>query len=165
MNHAEQQVAAAFKAVNVAMRRMRGRQTHRPDGLSYAQCGLLFALDQGSALSARDLGEAASLSPASVAQMLDRLEANGLVARTRSEQDKRIVLTELTEQGRAAVAEMRERMDANWSDALSEFSDEELHSAAAVLNSLGKYFEQMGERPEAPPETSETVSVGRDDTA
>ena len=154
MNTAEQQLADAFRAVNVAMRRMRGRETHRHAGLSYAQYGVLFALDQGCALSARSLGEAASLSPASVTQMLDSLEAGGLVARTRSLEDKRVVLTELTAQGKAAIEEMRERMEPGWRAALSDFSDEQLRGAAAVLERLAEYFNRIDEP------ASDAVRVG-----
>ncbi len=158
MNEAQQQLAHSFKAVNVAMRRMRGRETHR-HGLSYAQYGLLFALDQGCALSARELGVAAELSPASVTQMLDGLESNGLVARQRSDQDKRVVITELTEKGRAAVAEMRNRMEPAWQAALEEFSDDDLRNAAAVLERLAAYFSQIAEQ------SSDAVGVGGDDGA
>jgi DNA-binding MarR family transcriptional regulator len=165
MNPAQQQLAEAFKAVTVAMRRMRGRQTHRHNGLSYAQYGLLFALEGGGALSARDLGEAASLAPASVTQMLDGLEAGGLVVRSRSAEDKRVVLTELTEQGRAAIAEMRARTEPAWSAALAEFSDRDLHRAAAVLERLAEYFTRLAETPQTLLESSDAVGVGGDHVA
>ncbi len=158
MNEAQQQLARAFKAVNVAMRRMRGRETHRQDGLSYAQYGLLFALEEGCALSARSLGEAAELSPASVAQMLDGLESGGFVARTRSGQDKRVVMTQITGEGLAAIAEMRARTEPAWRAALAEFSDDDLHNAAAVLDRLAAYFNEMATH-------SDAVGIGGDDRA
>ena len=165
-SEAEQQLADALKAVTVAMRRMRGRETRRHDGLSYAQYGLLFALEEGGcSRSARDLGEAASLSPASVTQMLEGLEANGLVARTRSDQDRRVVLTELTDPGRTAILEMRTRMEPAWRAALSEFSEDQLHSAAAVLQSLADYFRRMADEPGAAVADSDAVGAGRDGIA
>jgi DNA-binding MarR family transcriptional regulator len=145
MIDAHEELGRAFRGMNIAMRRMRGRETHHSGGLSYAQFGLLFALDGGLALSARSLAEAASLSPASVTQMLEALEASGLVARTRSEQDRRIVLNELTERGQEAISQVRARMEPAWRAALAGFSDAELLTAAAVLDALAASFASMAE--------------------
>ena len=104
------QLGAAFKRAMVAVRRLRGRETHRSDQLSYAQYGLLFGLAGMCERSARDLAEHADLTPATVAQMLESLETQGLVTRTRSEQDRRIVLSSLTERGEQLVAERHAKM-------------------------------------------------------
>ena len=42
------------------------------------------------------------------ARMLDRLESKGLIRRTRSAEDRRLVHLELTDEGRAAYPRMRE---------------------------------------------------------
>ena len=161
MSDAREQLGAAFRAVMIAMRQMRGRQARRHSGLSYAQYGLLFSLDHGRAMSARELGDAASLSPASVTQMLDHLEASGLVARTRSTEDKRVVLTELTERGQAAIAEMKARTEPAWRAALAEFSDEQLLTAAAVLERLAEHFTRLADATDE----SDAVGVGGDQLA
>jgi DNA-binding MarR family transcriptional regulator len=44
------------------------------------------------------------LHPTTIVGILDRLEARGLVLKTRSKVDRRIVEVELTEQGKALVA-------------------------------------------------------------
>lgn len=133
----------AFKRSMVAMRKLRGRETHRPGQLSYAQYGLLFGLAGMCERSARELAEQADLSPATVAQMLEHLEAAGLVKRTRSEQDRRVVLSVLTDHGAAVVAERRARMEPRWQAALTEFSDAELDVAAKVLDRLADYFHDL----------------------
>lgn len=135
------EVRQAFKAAMVAVRRLRGRETHRHGALSNAQYGLLFGLCDERPMSARDLAERADLSAATVTQMLEALEAAGLVERSRSEADKRIVLTEMTERGRAVVEEYRCRMEPRWQAALSEFTEAELRTAAAVLTQLANYFD------------------------
>ena len=137
------QLSLAFKRAMVAVRRLRGRETHRPGQLSYAQCGLLFGLAGTCALSARELAERADLAPATVTQMLDHLEAGGFVTRTRSELDRRVVLSVLTERGAAVVAERHAQMEPRWREALAEFSDVELLAAANVLNRLGDYFDAL----------------------
>jgi DNA-binding MarR family transcriptional regulator len=135
----------SFKAATGAVRRLRGRETHHPGRLSYAQYGLLFGLADSAELSSRELACAADLSPATVTPMLDHLAAAGLVERVRSEVDKRVVLISLTDRGRALVAERRARFEHRWRAALAQFSDPELLSAAAVLDRLAQMFNEFEE--------------------
>jgi len=137
------QLGLAFKRAMVAVRRLRGRETHRPGQLSYAQYGLLFALAKAGECSARELGEQAELTPATVAQMLDHLESAGLVSRTRSLDDRRVVLTTLTEHGAGIVAARQAQMEPLWQAALAEFTDGDLAAAARVLNRLADYFDAL----------------------
>ncbi|MDQ6775122.1 MAG: MarR family transcriptional regulator [Actinomycetota bacterium] len=141
------QLGRSFKTAMAAVRRLRGRETHRPGELSYAQYALLFSLaDRGDeALSVRELAGVADLSPPSVTQMLDHLAAMGLVARVRSELDKRVVLTSLTERGQALIAERKAVFEPRWRTALEEFDDHELAIAAAVLTRLGAMFDDFAE--------------------
>jgi DNA-binding MarR family transcriptional regulator len=136
-------VSRAFKAATVAVRRLRGRETQRPGELSYAQYSLLFGLADRTKLSSRELADAADLSPATVTQMLDSLETQGLVLRIRSVTDKRVVLVELTERGRHLVDERKARFEGRWREAMSEFGDHELRAAAAVLNRLAQVFKEI----------------------
>jgi DNA-binding MarR family transcriptional regulator len=133
----------SFNAAMGAVRRLRGRDTHRPGKLSYAQYSLLFGLAQSTGLSSRELAFAADLSPATVTPMLDHLVATGLVARNRSDSDKRVVIVSLTERGRAVVAERHARLEPRWRGALLEFSDEQLLAAAQVLDRLAAMFEDF----------------------
>jgi DNA-binding MarR family transcriptional regulator len=135
----------AFKAAMAAVRRLRGRETHHPGELSYAQYSLLFSLAGGGTKSARELAELAELSPATVTQMLDHLAAAGLVHRVRSDEDKRIVLTSLTERGSEVIEARRCKMEPRWRAALAEFSDGQLQTAAAVLDRLGELFDGLNE--------------------
>jgi DNA-binding MarR family transcriptional regulator len=140
-----EELGRAFKGAMAAVRRMRGRETHRPGELSYAQYGLLFALSDGEPRSSRELALAADISPATTAEMLDGLAASGLVQRIRSEEDKRIVLTSLTHRGKALVAERRATYEPRWRTALSQFSEEELVSATRVLDALRGMFDELAE--------------------
>lgn len=135
----------AFKGAMAAVRRMRGRETHRPGELSYAQFGLLFALSDGEPRSSRELALAADVSPATAAEMLDGLAASGLVKRTRSAEDKRIVHTSLTDRGVALVDERRAMYEPRWRAALSRFSEDELGSATRVLDALRGMFDELAE--------------------
>lgn len=135
----------AFKGALAAVRRLRGRETHHHEELSYAQFGLLFGLCDGGAKSSRELAFAADISPATAAEMLDALAASGLVERSRSQDDKRIVLTSLTQRGRELIEARRARYEPRWRAALEQFSDEELLTTAEVLEALRRMFDEFAE--------------------
>jgi DNA-binding MarR family transcriptional regulator len=143
-----EQLGRSFKGAMAAVRRLRGRETHRPGELSFAQYSLLFGLVDGDARSARELAVAADLSAATVTQMLESLAAAGLVARVRSTGDRRVVLTSLTERGAVLIAERRARLQPRWRAAFDEFSDDELQIAAAVLERLRETFQGFADSDE-----------------
>src|SRR6202789_1125846 len=146
------QLGLAFKRAMVAVRRLRGRETQRSDQISYAQYSLLFGLAGMCERSARDLAEHADLTPATGTQMLENLESQGLVTRIRSEQDRRVVLSSLTERGEQLVAERHAQMEPRWRAALIEFDDGELLVAARVLDRLADYFDDLLENDVPPTE-------------
>jgi DNA-binding MarR family transcriptional regulator len=136
-------VGHAFKRAMVAVRRLRGRETHRPGAPSFAQYQLLFSLADRDGLSSGELAQAADLSPATVTQMLDSLVERGLVTRLRSETDRRIVTCSLTDSGRDVIAQRRAQFQGTWDDALSEFSVAELAVAAAVFDRIAGMFDGL----------------------
>lgn len=138
-------VARSFKALTAALRRLRGRETHHPGELSYAQYGMLFGLADGAPKSTRELALAADVSPATATEMLDALAASGLVERIRSEADRRIVLTSLTARGKGLVDERRARYEPLWQEALAGFSQDELRSATAILAALRRMFDELAD--------------------
>jgi DNA-binding MarR family transcriptional regulator len=138
-------VGHSFKAAMAAVRRLRGRETQRLGKLSYAQYSLLFGLAAEPALSGSQLALIADLSPATVTQMLDHLEAGGLVQRVRSDRDKRVVLSSLTARGRELVERRRASFEGRWKAALAEFDDEQLATAATVLDRIAQLFDEVVE--------------------
>jgi DNA-binding MarR family transcriptional regulator len=137
------ELVQAFKRCLGAVRRMRGRENRAHGELSDAQYGLLSHLVNQEALPTSELACLANLSPATATGMLDGLVAAGLVERTRSEIDRRVVLTTLTEHGRALVNARHAEFAPRFSAALAEFSDDELRAAAAVLGRLGAMFDEI----------------------
>ncbi|HTY50938.1 MAG TPA: MarR family transcriptional regulator [Steroidobacteraceae bacterium] len=63
---------------------------------------------QEAAVSASALCRCISYDAGAMTRMLDRLEAKGLIRRTRSAEDRRLILLELTDAGRAAYPRIRE---------------------------------------------------------
>ena len=147
---ARDEFSQAFKGAMGALRRLRGRETHQPGELSDAQYGALFCLRESQALSTGEIALAADVSPASATEMLDALARAGLVARTRSERDRRVVLSSLTVRGRELVEARHARMVPRVQAALAGFSASELRTAAAVVDALRGMFEELAEERSAP---------------
>jgi DNA-binding MarR family transcriptional regulator len=137
------ELGRALKGCLGAVRRLRGRETRCPGELSDAQYGLLFGLRDSDGLPSSELATLADLSPATATEMLEGLAAAGLVSRVRSDVDRRVVLTSLTERGRALVQERHDRFAPRYNASLAEFSDEELRTAAAVFDALRGMFDEI----------------------
>lgn len=70
-------------------------------GLTYPQYLVLMVLWEEDGRSVRELGQALELDSGTLSPLLKRLEAAGLLRRTRSAMDERRVEVYLTENGRA----------------------------------------------------------------
>ena len=79
-----------------------------PLELSAAQWAVIASLAGEERKSASDLCKGISYDAGAMTRMLDRLEGKGLIRRSRSPDDRRLVHLELTEEGRAAYPRMRE---------------------------------------------------------
>jgi DNA-binding MarR family transcriptional regulator len=137
-------VRLAFIELLGAERRGRARdQKCGPGELTQTQIRALFRLDSAGESTAGDLAKAAELSPASVSAMLDHLERDGIVERSRSASDRRVVVVSLTESGRALLAEKRERWRARGRVALADVSEEHLHAAADVMRRMAAMLDDL----------------------
>lgn len=142
------QLGLAFRQVLRAALRLRGRDTHLPGTeLTHAQFELLIELSDRGPLSAGELANAAQLAPATVTQMLDHLAETGHVERTRSERDRRVVVSRLTTRGRREIAGKRERYRRLWEQALADLDPAELRAATRALTQLRSVFEDRAGEP------------------
>ncbi|HEY4450828.1 MAG TPA: MarR family winged helix-turn-helix transcriptional regulator [Solirubrobacteraceae bacterium] len=137
------ELAAAFRRVFRSLSRVRGRDTHLAAGaLSHAQFELLLALHERGELAAGELAAAAGLTPGTVTQMLDHLADCGHVERVRSDSDRRVVVSRLTEQGRSRIEAKRTAWKERWERALAGLDGEQLKAATSVLERLGAMVEE-----------------------
>jgi DNA-binding MarR family transcriptional regulator len=74
--------------------------------LTMQQLKVLLMLCLGGARSSLELTRGLGVGPATVTGLVDRLAAQGLVARREDPQDRRVRLVEPTESGRALVARL-----------------------------------------------------------
>jgi MarR family transcriptional regulator, organic hydroperoxide resistance regulator len=75
------------------------RKIEHETTLTGPQLWVVKILKETSPLKVSDLARRMYLHPATMVGLLDRLEAKGLLKRTRSEKDRRVVYIDLTEQG------------------------------------------------------------------
>ncbi len=142
------ELGLAFRQVFRAALRLRGRDTHLPGTeLTHAQFELLVELSDRGPLSAGELASAAQLAPATVTQMLDHLAETGHVERTRSERDRRVVVSSLTASGRSEIEAKRERYRRLWREALADLEPAELRAATRALTRLRSVFEDRASEP------------------
>ena len=83
-----------------------------------------------------ELARAVSLSQATITGILDRLESRGFIQRARNPRDKRRVMVELTEEGRAAVDAAPLPLHHSFATRLGKLSEEEQAQAMAYVLSL-----------------------------
>ena len=90
----------------------------------------------GCATSASELCKGISYDAGAMTRMLDRLEAKGLVQRTRSPDDRRLVNLELTAAGQAAYPRLREISMRVLNRSLRDFTPEEAKTLESLLQRL-----------------------------
>jgi DNA-binding MarR family transcriptional regulator len=76
------------------------RATFAEEGMSVGQMILLRVLIHKGDSTPKELAEALSVTTGNITGLLDKLEAAGLVTRTRSAEDRRVVHVELTAKAR-----------------------------------------------------------------
>jgi len=79
------------------------RKAEHETGLTGSQLWVIRILDGTSPMKVTDLARRMYLHPATMVGLLDRLEAKGLVQRTRSDTDRRVVHVTITDQGLTMV--------------------------------------------------------------
>ncbi len=96
----DEQLCFALYSTGLAMNKVYRKLLRKLD-LTYPQYLVMLVLWERDGVSVSGIGERLFLDSATLTPLLKRLEAAGLVARTRSAQDERQVVVSLTDAGRA----------------------------------------------------------------
>jgi DNA-binding MarR family transcriptional regulator len=94
-------------ALSVASRSVLGvyRPLLEPMGLTHPQYLVMLALWQHAPISVKDVGALLALDSGTLSPLIKRLAAAGLVTRDRHPHDERVLMVDLTDEGRALRAE------------------------------------------------------------
>ncbi|SEJ47809.1 MULTISPECIES: MarR family winged helix-turn-helix transcriptional regulator [unclassified Variovorax] len=116
----------------------------REFGFAVGQLPVLVSLKKRKALSQAELARIAQVEQPSMAQLLARMERDGLVERVADPDDGRSRLISLTPLAAKRLPRAKALMDAHAQDALAGFSADEVAQLAALLERLNANVERMG---------------------
>ena len=97
----------------------------RPHGLTAVQWAPLMIISRGGNPTAASLARDLNTDTGAMTRMLDRLEAKGLLTRSRSSQDRRVVVLTLTDQGRELTTRIPHHLASVYNQHLAGFNMEE----------------------------------------
>jgi len=115
----------------------------KPLGFGVGQLPVLVALQNGKASTQRDLARFAKVEQPPMAQMLARMERDGLIERTRDQADgrsRRIVLTKAAQQ---RMPEATKTLFQGNREALTGFTDAEAAQLVDLLTRLIENLDQI----------------------
>ncbi|HEX5174421.1 MAG TPA: MarR family transcriptional regulator [Gaiellaceae bacterium] len=110
-------------------------------GVSPHQVGLLAAIKYAPAVTVGELAAGERVSTAAMSKRVTRLERDGLVARTKSESDRRRVGLTLTDDGQRTLRRVRSRRTAWLASRLGSLSPAELAAVGAAAEPLARLLE------------------------
>ena len=112
------------------------KRAEKVGGLTGPQVWAMKVLADSSPLRVSDLARRMYLHPSTVVGILDRLEQQGQVTRTRSEKDHRVVTVSLTGKGCETVSKIPEIAQGLLLDGLKGLSDRDLSTVSEGLRRL-----------------------------
>jgi DNA-binding MarR family transcriptional regulator len=134
-------VADALRPVLLRVGRELRREA-RAVGISPEQVSLLVAIKYAPGIGVRELAAAERVSPPAMSKHVDRLERDGLVARTPSADDRRRVGLSLTDEGQRVLRRVRSRRTAWLASRLGELSPAELAAVEAAVEPLSRLLRE-----------------------
>ena len=112
------------------------RNAEKETGLTGPQLWAIKLVAVNAPIKVSDLAHRMYLHPATVVGILDRLESKGLVQRTRSTEDRRVVEIDLTAQGRAVVGQAPEVAQGMLVKGLESLSREKLSHVSESMREI-----------------------------
>jgi len=82
------------------------------DGMRAVEYSILSLIEANQEVTQKDLGEALSVKRPNMVSLVERLEKNGLIARTVLERDRRNHLLTITIEGKSLLARLHANLDA-----------------------------------------------------
>jgi DNA-binding MarR family transcriptional regulator len=117
------------------------RRELAPLAISAGQAALLHAIRTNPGIGVRGLAEREGVSPPRVTAAVDRLEADGLVRRSRSSADRRRVELEVTDAGLRVLRSARSRRTAWLAAHVARLDADERRALAEAVAPLTRLLE------------------------
>jgi DNA-binding MarR family transcriptional regulator len=113
-------------------------------GITSGQASILHAIRCHRGIGVRELALREGISAPGMSANVDRLEAAGLISRTRSQSDRRRVGLELTDEGQAVLRSVRSRRTAWLAARLRTLDPADLAAVDAAIEPLSRLLEERG---------------------
>ena len=114
------------------------REALAKQGLSMGQFAVLRTLGPTGRGTTKDLAQAMGVTTGTISGLVDKLEAEGLVQRERSKEDRRVVYLEVTKKGRSVMEEMRQAVIRDAAAAFEDWSATDLEKLNDLLGRVIK---------------------------
>ena len=138
MNELNEKLMEQFRKYQVLMHQ--GMRRFAPRGPKedphHGQGKVLVMLAENDGVSQKLLTEQSGIRPASLSELIIKLERNGLVERQRNEEDKRNRNVYLTEEGRALAETIKSRKDESADFLFDVLSEEEKDTLTVLFDKL-----------------------------
>jgi len=124
------------------------RQTADCCGMaSLTRCQLLTTLGRRQPLTQAELGRALGLDKAWVSRTVEALEAEGLIRKAASKEDRRAVCLALTPEGQRQFTELERRLNAFAQELIGQVAPERQGAVLEALAVLAEALERQGDGP------------------
>ena len=121
-----------------------GHYMHFHGGGRSGRIPILCMLDRrGGQMSQQELGGCFEIKPGSLSEILSKLEAAGLIERTRDPKDRRQLFISLTERGRAEAQKAHEGRESFRQKAFTALSPEEQEQLIDMLDRIRVTWEEI----------------------
>ncbi|MEI4747911.1 MarR family winged helix-turn-helix transcriptional regulator [Rhodococcus erythropolis] len=114
----------------------------KPLGLRYAQVPVLALLHEGLELTQKELAETAGIEQSSMAQLLTRMDRDGLIRRTPNPRDARSQTIALAPDTDTQLTEAHERLADLDGRAVAGFTDKEIDTLKHLLTRVSDNLNQ-----------------------
>jgi DNA-binding MarR family transcriptional regulator len=138
------EIANELRPVLLRLGRQLRREVHSL-GVTGGQVSLLASIKSAPGTTASELAEREGVSAAAISNHLARLEAAGLIRRTRGDADRRRVGLALSADGDKVLRSVRQRRTAWLARRLERLTDDERAAVDAAVAPLAKLLEADAE--------------------
>lgn len=138
MNNPTSQVETIFANLQALRRELTPRNLcgHKSQSISFAQAGVLFALQAKRAMNNTEIADHLSISPSAATQLVDALEERRFIRRETGDQDRRVSHIRLTAHGSRYLVSLRKSRLAQLQQIFSVLDQRELDQLVRITAKL-----------------------------
>ena len=136
----EEELLVALRKVIRAVD-LRSKQLSKDVGLTGPQLLVMQNIQERPGIMVREIAESINLSPATITNSLDRIEARELVTRIRSTTDKRNVGVYLTDKGEASLENAPRPLQEHFIDRFNNMKDWEQSQMVATMQRIASMMD------------------------